>query len=254
MLTVVPTPIGNLDDITVRALDTLRGADLVACEDTRHTRRLLERYEIRDRKLVTYFEGNEDRAIPRILAEIDAGRSVALVSNAGTPVLSDPGFRLLEAVREAGGAVTVLPGPTAVVPALVASGLAPARFTFLGFPARKPGRLRNELAREAESPHTLVYYESPRRLGRFLEAAAETLGDRPAAVCRELSKIHEEVIRGRLPELARRFSETPAKGEIVVVIAGAENRPGGRTRRAARPDGSRAAPPVPRAGEEESQP
>ncbi len=252
MLTVVPTPIGNLDDLTIRARTVLREADVIACEDTRHTRRLLDQSEILNRRLVTYFEGNESRAIPRILADLETGRRVALVSNAGTPVLSDPGYRLLAAVREAGYPIVVLPGPTALIPALVASGLPTARFTFLGFPARKPGRLRNELAREVESPHTLVYYESPRRLGRFLTAAAEVFGDRRVSVCRELSKIHEEVVHGRLPELAQRFSKTQAKGEIVVVIEGADNRPTDRNHRTAS-GATRPAEAIPD-GEEENQP
>src|SRR5215204_183867 len=213
-LTVIPTPIGNLEDITLRALRCLREADLVACEDTRRTGRLLAHYEIKQ-NLTAYHEHNEKRLAPE-LAEQAKTENVALVTDAGTPLVSDPGYRLVHACIEAGVAVEALPGPTALTTALVASGLPADTVVFTGFPPRK-GRERTELlGRIAGEASTFVLFESPHRLSK-------TLGDLPAgtpvAVCRELTKLYEEVFRGTAEEAARQFSGG-VKGEIVLVIRG----------------------------------
>jgi 16S rRNA (cytidine1402-2'-O)-methyltransferase len=213
-LTVVPTPIGNLEDITLRALRHLREADLVACEDTRRTGRLLAHYEIRQ-NLTAYHEHNEARLAPE-LAERARTENVALVTDAGTPLVSDPGYRLVHACIEAGVAVEALPGASALTTALVASGLPADTVVFTGFPPRK-GRERTELlARIAGEASTFVLFESPHRL-------AKTLGDlspsTPVAVCRELTKLYEEVFRGTAEEAAGHFSGG-TKGEIVLVIRG----------------------------------
>jgi 16S rRNA (cytidine1402-2'-O)-methyltransferase len=214
VLVVVPTPIGNLEDITLRALRALRGADLVACEDTRRTGRLLSHYDMK-KDLVAYHEHNEGQLAPD-LAERARTQRVALVSDAGMPLVSDPGYRLVSACIEAGVEVEVLPGPSAPITALVASGLPADTVVFLGFLPRK-GRERAELlARIAGESSTFVLFESPRRLGRTLEdLPAET----PVAVCRELTKLHEEVFRGTAGEAAGRFSEG-VKGEVVLVVRG----------------------------------
>jgi 16S rRNA (cytidine1402-2'-O)-methyltransferase len=213
-LAVVPTPIGNLEDITLRALRYLREADLVACEDTRRTGRLLAHYEIK-KDLLPLHEHNENR-LSGELAERARTQRVALVSDAGMPLVSDPGYRLVAACIEGGVEVEVLPGPSAPVTALVASGLPADAVVFLGFPPRK-GKERTELlARIAREPSTFVLFESPHRLAKTLgELPAET----PVAVCRELSKLHEEVFRGTAEEAAGHFSG-PVKGEIVVVVRG----------------------------------
>ena len=213
-LTVVPTPIGNLEDITLRALRVLGEADLVACEDTRRTGRLLAHHGVRNR-LVAYHEHNEERLAPE-LAERARTQEIALVSDAGTPLVSDPGYRLVSACIEEGVGVEVLPGPSAPITALVASGLPADTAVFFGFLPRK-GRDRTELlARISEEESTFVLFESPRRL-------AKTLGDLPAetlvAVCRERTKLHEEVFRGTAAEAAQHFPEG-AKGEIVLVVRG----------------------------------
>ncbi|HEX2741961.1 MAG TPA: 16S rRNA (cytidine(1402)-2'-O)-methyltransferase [Rubrobacter sp.] len=213
-LTVIPTPIGNLEDITLRALRHLREADLVACEDTRRTGRLLAHYEIR-KDLVAYHEHNEERLAPE-LAERAKTERVSLVTDAGTPLVSDPGYRLVRACIEAGVEIEVLPGPSALTTALVASGLPADTVVFTGFPPRKGKERTQLLGRIATEPSTFVLFESPHRLGK-------TLGDLPAgtpvAVCRELTKLHEEVFRGKTEEAARHFSGG-VKGEIVLVIQG----------------------------------
>jgi 16S rRNA (cytidine1402-2'-O)-methyltransferase len=213
-LTVIPTPIGNLEDITLRALRYLREADLVACEDTRRTGRLLAHYEIK-KDLIAYHEHNEERLAPE-LAERAKKERIALVTDAGTPLVSDPGYRLVRACTEAGVEIEALPGPSALTTALVASGLPADTVVFAGFPPRK-GRERKELLeRIAAEPSTFVLFESPHRLGK-------TLRDLPSgarvAVCRELTKLHEEVFRGTVEEAARHFSRA-VKGEIVLVIRG----------------------------------
>src|SRR4051794_40669079 len=213
-LVVCPTPIGNLEDITLRALRALREADVIACEDTRHTRRLLARHEIAGR-LVSYHEHNERARAKELVRRIEGGEVVALVSDAGTPGISDPGEVVVRACHEAGVAVEVLPGPSAAVTALVASGLPAERWRFAGFLPRRAAELRGEL--ERGDGETLVAYESPRRLAATLQVLAELDPERPAAVCRELTKLHEEVVRGSAAELAERFA-AGTRGEVVLVV------------------------------------
>ncbi|MEP0277030.1 MAG: 16S rRNA (cytidine(1402)-2'-O)-methyltransferase [Nitratireductor sp.] len=219
-LYLVATPIGNLADITIRALETLAAADIVACEDTRITRRLLERYAIR-RKPIAYHEHNAAEAGPKLLAALKEGRSVALVSDAGTPLVSDPGFRLARQVLDADGKVVPIPGASAPLAGLVAPGLPSDSFFFAGFLPAKAGQRRTRLAALAPVPATLIFFESPRRLADTLAAMAEALGgSRQAAVCRELTKAYEEVRRGTLAELGRHYAEAGApKGEVVVCVA-----------------------------------
>jgi 16S rRNA (cytidine1402-2'-O)-methyltransferase len=212
-LVVCPTPIGNLEDVTLRTLSALRDADVVACEDTRRTRVLLDRFGVKGR-LVSYHEHNEEQRARELVERMRAGETVALVSDAGMPLVSDPGYVLVRECVGAGLAVEVLPGPSSVVTALVASGLPPARWRFAGFLPRKAGELRELLS----DPDTLVAFESPRRLGATLAALAELDPAREAAVCRELTKVHEEVVRGTAAELAARYADTPPKGEIVLVV------------------------------------
>jgi 16S rRNA (cytidine1402-2'-O)-methyltransferase len=222
-LTVCPTPIGNLDDLSPRARRALVEADLVACEDTRRAGRLYERLEIPRPRFVSYHEGNEAERARQLAQQIERGARVALISDAGTPAVSDPGYRLVRTCVERALDVEVLPGPSAVITALVASALPADRWRFEGFLPRRAG----ELERVLHSPETVVAFESPRRLPASLAALAALAPDRPAAVCRELTKLHEEVARGTLAELARRFRDE-AKGEIVVVIAAASSvEPGG---------------------------
>jgi 16S rRNA (cytidine1402-2'-O)-methyltransferase len=216
-LTVVPTPIGNLEDLSPRARRALGDADIVACEDTRRAGLLYERLDIERPRLVSNHEGNEADRAPRIAQQAERGARVTLITDAGTPAVSDPGLRLIRACIERGIEVEVLPGPSAVTTALVASGLPVDRWRFEGFLPRRAG----ELERVLQSSETLVAFESPRRLPDSLAALAALAPDRPAAVCRELTKLHEEVARGTLGELARRF-RGDVKGEIVVVIAPVE--------------------------------
>ena len=224
-LYLVATPIGNLGDITIRALETLAAADVLACEDTRVTRKLLSRYGIAHRP-VAYHEHNAAEAGPRLIAALEQGRSVALVSDAGTPLVSDPGFRLVEAAREAGIRVVPVPGASAVLAALTASGLPTDAFFFAGFLPVKDGQRRTRLEELKAVPGTLVLFESPRRLAASLSAMAEVLGDRPATVARELTKAFEEARPGSLAALAAHYGQAGApKGEIVVCVgppAGAE--------------------------------
>ena len=217
-LYLVATPIGNLEDITHRAVRVLAEADVVACEDTRRTRVLLERFGIRT-KTVSYHEHNERERAAELCALLEEGRNVAVVSDAGTPGVSDPGFRVVRAAIERGIAVVPIPGAAAFVAALVASGLPTDEFYFGGFlPARRHAR-RARLEQARALPATLVFYESPHRLAESLADAREVLGEREAAVARELTKLHEEFARGRLGELAARFGgEQAARGEIVLVI------------------------------------
>ncbi|GEO80854.1 ribosomal RNA small subunit methyltransferase I [Pararhodospirillum oryzae] len=218
-LYVVGTPIGNRGDITARALDVLARADVVACEDTRVTGGLLHHLGIHAR-LTAYHEHNADSARPALLARLQAGQAVALVSDAGMPLVSDPGFKLVRACHEAGHMVTAAPGPSAVLTALALSGLPTDRFLFAGFPPSRPGRLATFCAEMAPIPATLVLFEGVSRLDRTLAALAQALGPREAAVCRELTKLHEEVRRAPLPDLAAHYATAgPPKGEAVIVIA-----------------------------------
>jgi 16S rRNA (cytidine1402-2'-O)-methyltransferase len=213
-LIVCPTPIGNLDDVTLRVLEALRSADVIACEDTRHTRVLLARHGISAR-LLSLHEHNERARTPQLLERVAAGERVALVSDAGTPGVSDPGFALLRACREAGLAVEVLPGASAVITALVASGLPAERWCFAGFLPRARKELEGLLAGAGQ---TLVAFESPRRLAATLALLAAIDPQRPVAVCRELTKVHEEIRRGSAQELAAHYGEHVARGEVVVVF------------------------------------
>jgi 16S rRNA (cytidine1402-2'-O)-methyltransferase len=215
-LAVCATPIGNLEDITLRVLRELREADVVLCEDTRHTRVLLERHGIHAR-LLSYHEHNEAKRTAELLPRLAAGERVALVTDAGLPAISDPGARLITAALEAGIPVSVLPGPSAVETALAASGFEVDRYQFVGFLPRGSGQLEALWRELAQWRHTLVAFESPRRLGRSLASLAEVLPDRPVAVCRELTKRFEEVVRGPAAEVADRFA-AGVKGEITLVV------------------------------------
>ena len=214
-LVVCPTPIGNLEDVTLRVLSALRDADVVACEDTRRTRTLLDRYGV-SAPLVSYHEHNEERRAAELVERMRGGAVVALVSDAGMPLISDPGFVLVGACVAAGLAVEVLPGPSAALAALVASALPADRWRFVGFLPRRRGDLRRVLAEPAGG--TLVAFESPRRLPGTLAVLAELDPERPAAVCRELTKVHEEVVRGTVAELAERYADAPPRGEVVLVV------------------------------------
>jgi 16S rRNA (cytidine1402-2'-O)-methyltransferase len=220
-LIVCPTPIGNIEDISERARRALTEADLVACEDTRRAGRLYERLDIPRPRLVSNHEGNEADRARQLAAQIERGAKVVLISDAGTPVISDPGYRLVRTCLDRDLEVEVLPGPSAVITALVASGLPADRWRFEGFLPRRAG----ELERLLTSPETVVAFESPRRLPDSLTALAALAPDRKAVVCRELTKLHEEIARGTLAELARHFRDD-VKGEIVVVIGPAAARSG----------------------------
>ena len=219
-LYLVSTPIGNLEDITLRALRVLREVDLIAAEDTRHSKRLLGHYEI-SKKLISLHEHNEERQIDFVLRALERGESVALISDAGAPLISDPGYKLVRAVIDAGYDVVPIPGPSAVLAALTASGLPTDRFLFLGFPPRKPSARVEWLRGVATEPAALVLFESPRRLPALLKDIVAVLGpDRPVVIARELTKMHEAFWRGRADEAARTFAEPPL-GEVVVLVAGA---------------------------------
>ena len=221
-LVVVATPIGNLDDLSPRARAAFEQADLVACEDTRHTGRLLAHLGIK-KPLVSLHEHNERQRLPRLLADLEEGKTVAVASDAGTPLLSDPGFVLVREASARGIRVEPIPGASAPLAALVVSGLPPYPFTFAGFPPPKSGKRRTFYKTWATLGHTLIYFESPHRLLPSLEDALTEMGDRPVAVCRELTKMHEEVLRGQLSEVLEELRKRPSlKGEFVVVVGGAE--------------------------------
>ena len=223
-LYLVATPIGNLKDISQRALETLHDVDLIACEDTRHTGKLLNTYDIK-KKLISYHEHNEASRSDELAVRLANGESIALVSDAGTPAISDPGFRLVEKARAAGASIVPIPGPVAFVNAAIVSGLPTNNLFFGGFLPSRKGERRKALQAAAAIPATLVFYESPHRLGISLADCAEVLGPRTAAVVRELTKLHEEVIHGDLTELAEKYSSADPKGEIVLVIAGNDGGP-----------------------------
>jgi len=215
-LIVCPTPIGNLEDVTLRVLSALRDADVVACEDTRRTRVLLERYGVQA-SLISYHEHNERERAAELVSRMQDGAVVALVSDAGMPLVSDPGYVLVQGCVAAGLEVEVLPGPSAALAALVASALPADVWRFAGFLPRKRGALLAVLG----SPETVVAFESPKRVSASLAVLAELDPSRPVAVCRELTKMHEEVVRGTAAELAERYSSAPPRGEVVLVIGGA---------------------------------
>ncbi len=217
-LLVCPTPIGNLQDVTLRVLDALAEADAIACEDTRHTRLLLQRHGVSS-PLISLHEHNEQARARELVARMRGGETIALVSDAGTPLVSDPGFALVRECLAADVPVEVLPGPSAVTTALVASGLPAERWCFVGFLPRKRAELARLLAQAGE---TIVAFESPRRLAATLGTLAGVDPDRPAAVCRELTKLHEEVRRGGAAELAAYYEAEAARGEIVLVVGAAE--------------------------------
>lgn len=220
-LYVVTTPIGNLADITLRALSVLAAADLIAAEDTRQTRRLLSAHNI-DGRLISYHEHNEIRRTPELLDRLTQGQTIALVSDAGTPTVSDPGFRLVQAAAQQGIAVIPVPGVSAAIAALSVSGLPTDQFTFVGFPARKKARLREQLASLAALPHTLIFYQSPQRIVTFLQELLETFGDRQAVLGREMTKLHEEFLRGPISLILDELSQREAvKGECTLLVAGA---------------------------------
>jgi 16S rRNA (cytidine1402-2'-O)-methyltransferase len=220
MLHVVATPIGNLGDLSPRALEVLKGAAMIACEDTRRTWQLLSHFGVPRPEMLSYRQGNEERLTERIVAAVKGGAEVALCSDGGYPGISDPGYRLIRACAKENVPYDVIPGASAVNVALLMSGLSTSSFTFRGFPPRGPGALRNWFAEDRDKEHTLVCYESPFRVGATLEAALDALGDREAAVCIELTKMHERVSRGYLSDLAAEFRDAKVKGEVALVIAG----------------------------------
>lgn len=215
------TPIGNLEDMSPRAERSLREADVVACEDTRRTRKLLTHFGIRAKDLVVYHEGNERRQASGLFERVLSGETVVLVSDAGMPGLSDPGYRLVKLCADQGVTVEVVPGPSAAVAALAISGLPPGRFAFEGFFPRKRGDRRRRIEDLVTEPRTMIVYESPHRIEETLEDLMELLGERPAALARELTKMYEEVRRGTLAALLDGVRSEPPRGEIVLVIGGA---------------------------------
>lgn len=217
MLTFVPTPIGNLGDITLRAIETLREADLIACEDTRHSLKLLNHLEI-SKPLTALHDHNEDRRIPELLEKAAAGEKIAIISDAGTPCLSDPGHRLLKAARNAEVPLTVLPGPSAITTALVASGFPPHPFSFHGFLAVKKGKRGKQLQAALDSSETTLFFESPHRIPSTLEILTELAPGARICIARELTKKFETLHHGTTTELKAYFSERKAKGEIVLLI------------------------------------
>lgn len=215
------TPIGNLEDMSPRAVRALQEADIVACEDTRRTRKLLSHFGIRARSLVVYNETNERRKSAELVSSIRSGRIVVLVSDAGMPGLSDPGYRLVKACADQDVVVEAVPGPSALITAVAISGLTPGRFVFEGFLSKKQGDRMRRIAEIADERRTIVLFESPHRIEASLEDLLEGLGPRPAALARELTKLHEEVRRGTLEELLDSVVKDPPRGEIVLVIEGA---------------------------------
>jgi 16S rRNA (cytidine1402-2'-O)-methyltransferase len=221
MLHVIATPIGNLSDLSPRAIEAFKAASVIACEDTRRTWQLLTRFGIpRPPEMFSYRQGNEERITEKVMADLAAGKEVALCSDGGYPGISDPGYRLIRTCAQANVPYEVIPGASAVNVALLMSGLSTSSFTFRGFPPRGPGALRNWFREDADKEHTLVCYESPFRIAATLEAALDALGDREAAVCIELTKLHERVSRGYLSDLVKEYADAKVKGEVALVIAG----------------------------------
>jgi 16S rRNA (cytidine1402-2'-O)-methyltransferase len=230
VLYIVATPIGNLSDISLRALDVLRQVDFVACEDTRKTGLLLKRFGV-EARLLSFHEHNEIQMGHTIIRHVQGGKSVALVSDAGTPGVSDPGFSLIRRAIQAEIEPTVIPGPTALIIALVLSGLPTHSFTFRGFPPREPGRRRRFLEVDKASPHSLIFYESPHRLRGFLEDALAVYGDRRGALANDLTKKFEGVLRGNLSRLIQMIEESAPRGEFTIVISGLPSHRGSRRTR-----------------------
>lgn len=222
MLYLVPTPVGNLEDITMRALKVLREADMILAEDTRTSGLLLKHFDIH-KPMLSYHKFNEHQTVARIVERLLAGETIAVVSDAGTPGISDPGFLVTREAIRAGVEVSCLPGATAFVPALVASGLPCDRFCFEGFLPQKKGR-QTRIIQLAEETRTMVFYESPHRIVKALQQFMEVFGaERPVAVCREISKVHEEVVRGSLTEALTHFQEHEPRGEFVIIVGGKDN-------------------------------
>ena len=218
-LSIVATPIGNLEDITLRALRILKEVDLIACEDTRRTLKLLNHFGIKKR-LISYFEHNELGRLPEILSLLKAGQNVALVSDAGTPTISDPGFPLVREAVACGIRVEPIPGPCAAITALATSGLPTDRFLFIGFLPQKRGKRRSLLESLRDEEGTIILYESPHRILKALTDIASVLGNRPLVIVRELTKVHEEFVRGSADEISRSLQGAEIKGEFVVLVAG----------------------------------
>jgi 16S rRNA (cytidine1402-2'-O)-methyltransferase len=216
---LVSTPIGNLDDFSARAAETLRSVDCVLAEDTRKARVLLDRYGIRV-SVRSYHDHNKERIVPGIVSEIKEGKRFALISDAGTPMISDPGYYLVRRLIEEGIALTAVPGPSAMTTALVLSGLPPDRFTFYGYVPRKAGERDKAIREAADNPYTSIFYESPHRLIKSLEAFSRILGEREIVVARELTKLYEEVLRGSAADLLAHFTATPPRGELTVLVRG----------------------------------
>lgn len=219
MLYLVATPIGNLGDISLRALEVLRSVDLIASEDTRKTSILLNHYDIH-KPQKSYHAFNEKKAVPKLLALLEEGQSIAIVTSAGTPAISDPGYSLVKAAIENEIPLTSIPGPTAVILAVTLSGLPAHSFTYKGFPPRKSGARQRFIGEDTESPHTQVFYESPYRIAAFLEDALTVLGDRPAAIANDLTKKFETILRGNLSDLIETVKNETPRGEYTVVIEG----------------------------------
>jgi 16S rRNA (cytidine1402-2'-O)-methyltransferase len=220
MLYLVSTPVGNLGDITLRAIETLRQVDVIASEDTRKTGLLLKHLGVDKKPQIAFHEYSEQKAGEKIIALLNEGKSVALVTNAGTPGISDPGFSLVRRAIASGIPLTAIPGPTAFVMALILSGLPVYNFTFRGFPPHKPGSRHKYLQADIEDTHTLVYYESPHRIKAFLQDAIEVFGDRRAALANDLTKLFERVDRGKLSEIIFALKNLEPKGEFTIVIEG----------------------------------
>jgi 16S rRNA (cytidine1402-2'-O)-methyltransferase len=224
-LYVVATPIGNMEDITLRALNVLGRVELVAAEDTRHTGKLLAHHKIK-RPLIAYHEHNETERTPELVHRLKAGSTVALVSNAGTPSVSDPGYRLVNAAIASGITVVPIPGAAAVVSALSVAGLPTDSFVFIGFAAKKRAKRLKQLAELAHEPRTIIFYESPRRITAFLQEIISTMGDRCGVLCREMTKLHEEFIRGNMSEIHGRLKErATVKGECTLIVKGRQETP-----------------------------
>ena len=218
-LYVVSTPIGNLKDITLRAIETLKAVVLIACEDTRHTKKLLSHYSI-NTPTTSYFEYNKVQKGEYIVKLLKEGKDIALVSDSGTPSISDPGFNIVRLAIENNVQVTVIPRPSAIISGLVLSGMPTDSFVFEGFLAQKPGRRRNELKALKEEKRTIVLYESPHRILKTLNDILDIMGDRDVSIIRELTKVFEEVIRARTSDIIRHFEKKPPKGEFILVIKG----------------------------------
>ena len=229
-LYVIATPIGNLEDLSFRALRIIREVGAIACEDTRQTLKLLARYKIQKR-LISYYQPKEGRKIPQILALLEGGKDVALVSDSGTPGISDPGYPLIRESIKSGIRLVPLPGPSAAIAALSVSGLPTHRFLFIGFPPPRLEKTRKLLLSLQEEESTLIFYLPARRMDEFLKLSAEILGDREAAVARELTKVHEEIIRGTLSQLQRDLRGRGLKGEISVLIQGRPRKKRGQSKR-----------------------